>query len=134
MNRGGTDQDDLRLDLEIRDYLLRLIDQGYSRHTWPVYERILHRFLGFVERQAIGREQIFSVQTLESFAHQCRDRRLYPAIRGLARYLHGQGRISRPLIDQPEQLPAIYEEYLRYFAETRPARRAASFRELGDCW
>ena len=123
MNRSKTDWDDLCLEQAIMDYLLRLIDQGYSRHTWPVYERLLHRFLVFVERQAISQEQIFSVQTLESFAHQCRDRRLYPAIRGLARYLHGQGKIPRPLLDQPEQLPTIYEEYLRYFAETRPASR-----------
>ena len=121
MSRGATGLDDLRLDEAIGEYLLRLIDQGYSRRTWPVYERILYSFLAFVERQAICKEQIFSVQTLESFALQCKDRRLYPAIRGLARYLYRQGTIPRPLTDQPEQLPAIYEEYLRYFAETRPA-------------
>lgn len=112
---------DLHLDAAIEVYLLRLIDQGYSRHTWVAYQRLLARFSAFVEQQAMGWEQIFTVQTVESFANHCRDRRLYPAVRGLARYLHSQGRLSRPLTNLSDRLPEVYEEYLHHFAATRPA-------------
>lgn len=109
------------LDAAIQEYLLRLIDQGYSHHTWGVYQRLLARFSAFIEQQSLGWEQIFIVQTVESFANHCRDRRLYPAVRGLARYLNGQGKLPWPLTDLSDRLPEVYEGYLRHFTATRPA-------------
>jgi site-specific recombinase XerD len=110
-----------RLDAAIQEYLLWLIDQNYSSSTWSGYQRLLARFSVFVEQQAIGWEQIFTLQTVESFANHCRDRRLYTVVRGLARYLHSQGKIPRPLTDLSDRLPEVYEGYLRHFAATRPA-------------
>lgn len=112
---------DLHLDAAIQEYLLRLIDQGYSHHTWGVYQQLLTRFSTFVEQQSMGWQQIFTVQSVESFADHCRDRRLYPAVHGLARYLHSQGKLPRPLTDLSDQLPEVYEGYLHHFATTRPA-------------
>jgi site-specific recombinase XerD len=110
-----------QLDAAIQEYLLRLIDQGYNHHTWDAYQRLLARFSAFVDQQTMGWEQIFTVQTMESFANHCRDRRLYPAVRGLARYLHGQGKLPWPLTDLSARLPEVYEGYFRHFAATRPA-------------
>lgn len=44
-------------------------------------------------------------------------------MRGLARYLFQQGKIARPLTRQPADLPDIYEDYLRYYAQTRQTGR-----------
>lgn len=112
---------DFHLDVAIQEYLLRLIDQGYSHHTWGIYQRLLARFSAFVKQQAMGWEEIFTVQCLENFAGHCPDRRIYPAVRGLARYLHSQGQLARPLTDLSDQLPEVYEGYLHHFATTRPA-------------
>lgn len=111
---------EFHLDAAIQEYLLRLIDQGYSHHTFIPYQRLLTRFSAFVKQQAMDWEEIFTVQSMESFAKHCRDRRLYPAIRGLARYLHSQGQLARPLTDLADRLPEIYEGYLSHFAATRP--------------
>ena len=82
---------------------------------------LLASFSAFIEQQSLGWEQIFIVQTVESFANHCRDRRLYPAVRGLARYLNGQGKLPWPLTDLSDRLPEVYEGYLRHFTATRPA-------------
>jgi site-specific recombinase XerD len=105
----------------IGDYLLWMIDQGYSRRAWSLYERLLRYFAAFIARRALCWEHIFTVKTLEAFQQECRLCHAGTAVRGLARYLYRQGKIPQPLTSQPGELPDIYEDYLRYYAKTRQA-------------
>lgn len=103
----------------IRDYLLWMIDRGYSRRAWSLSERLLRYFSSFIARRELCWEHIFTVETLEAFQQECRLSHTGKAVRGLARYLYKQGKISRLLVKQPGELPDIYEDYLRYYAKTR---------------
>jgi site-specific recombinase XerD len=105
----------------IREYLLWMIDRGYSRRAWSLAERLLGYFSAFIARQALCWEHIFTVETLAAFQQECRLWHTGKAVRGLARYLYRQGKISRPLTKQPDALPDIYEDYLRYYTKTRQA-------------
>jgi site-specific recombinase XerD len=111
------------LKQEIADYLLWMIDQGYTQHTWSLYEGLLAHFAEYTERREIGGEHIFTVKTLEAFQRECQLTHASTAVRSLARYLYRQRKISRPLRKSPRELPSVYEEYLRYYAKTRQAHR-----------
>ena len=114
-------QSDILLEQAIRDYLLWMIDKGYTHQTWSLYERLLVHFSVYIDQQSIAWENIFTFETVEAFQKVCKITRVSMAIRGLARYLHAQQRIPLPLKKQPHKLPCIYEEYLRYYAKTRQA-------------
>lgn len=114
-------QSDILLEQAIRDYLLWMIDKGYTHQTWSLYERLLVHFSVYIDQQSIAWENIFTFETMEAFQKECEITRVSMAIRGLARYLHAQQRIPLPLKKQPHKLPCIYEEYLRYYAKTRQA-------------
>jgi hypothetical protein len=105
----------------IREYLLWMIDKGYSQWVWALHERLLRNFAAFVSRRALCWEHIFTAKTLAAFQQECRLRHTGRVVRGLARYLYRQGQIPRPLTRQPAELPEIYEDYLRYSAKTRQA-------------
>lgn len=111
------------LEQAIRDYLLWMIDKGYAHKTWSLHERLLRHFSVFIDHRAIAWANIFTFGTLAAFQEECKLTHVPMVIRGLARYLHAQQRIPRPLKRQPRKLPGIYEEYLRYYAKTRPAHR-----------
>ena len=114
-------QSGILLEQAIRDYLLWMIDKGYTHQTWSLYERLLVHFSVYIDQQSIAWENIFTFETVEAFQKVCKITRVSMAIRGLARYLHAQQRIPLPLKKQPHKLPCIYEEYLRYYAKTRQA-------------
>ncbi len=107
----------------IRDYLLWMIDKGYTHKTWSLHERLLNHFSVFIDRRTIAWGDIFTFETLAAFQEECKLTHVPMVIRGLARYLSAQQKIPRPLKRQPRELPGIYEEYLRYYAKTRPAHR-----------
>jgi site-specific recombinase XerD len=122
MNKKETKrQGNSPLEHAIRDYLLWMIDRGYSQRTWSLYERLLSHFAAFIERRAIYWEQTFTLVTLHAFEQEYQLIHAGMAVRGLARYLYGQQRIYRPLARLPRELPDIYEEYLHYYAKTRQA-------------
>lgn len=114
-------QSSILLEQAMRDYLLWMIDKGYTHQTWSLYERLLVHFSAYIDQQSIAWENIFTFEAVEAFQKECKITRVSMAIRGLARYLHAQQRIPLPLKKQPHKLPCIYEEYLRYYAKTRQA-------------
>lgn len=116
-------QSAILLEQAIHDYLLWMIDKGYTQRTWSLYERLLRHFSIFIDHRAIAWKNIFTFETLEAFQEQCKLTHASMAVRGLARYLFAQQRIPRPLKKQPRELPGIYEEYLGYYAKTRQAHR-----------
>lgn len=107
------------LEQAIRDYLLWMIDQGYSRSTWYLYERILLRFQSYISCQGIPRESIFTHAILDDFGRECKLVQFQPPVRGLARYLYKQGRITGSMDKKEQPLPAVYEQYLLYYKKTR---------------
>ena len=121
MNGKRAGQDSVMLKQEIAAYLLWMIDQGYTQRTWSLYERLLTHFAKYTDRREIDGEHILTVETLEAFQRECQLTHAATAVRGLARYLYRQRKISRPLRKGPRELPSVYEEYLRYYAKTRQA-------------
>ncbi len=86
-------QSGILLEQAIRDYLLWMIDKGYTHQTWSLYERLLVHFSVYIDQQSIAWENIFTFETVEAFQKVCKITRVSMAIRGLARYLHAQQRI-----------------------------------------
>lgn len=107
------------LDQAIGDYLLWMIDRGYSKSTWSFYERILVRFRKYVDNTSLSPEDVFSKTTLADFGRQCRLVQFEPPIRGLVRYLYNNGTITRSLDKKDILLPEIYLQYLDYYQKTR---------------
>ncbi len=107
------------LELAIRDYLLWMIDQGYSRFTWCFYERILRCFQSYINGRGLPRKSIFTHTVLDDFGRECKLVQFQPPIRGLARYLYKQGRIVSSMDKKEQELPAVYEQYLLYYKKTR---------------
>lgn len=99
--------------------LLSMISKGYAQSTWKHYERVLNRFLVFVNDREIAWEAIFTLDTLKAFQKDTGLIHVAAAIRGLSRYLFQQGAIERPIERQRQKLPEIYEHYLLYYAKIR---------------
>lgn len=57
----------------IGDYLLWMIDQGYSRRAWSLYKRLLRYFAAFIARRALCWEHIFTGK--EKFSDRLRTNR-----------------------------------------------------------
>ena len=108
-HKGEGNQSIILLEQAICDYLFWMIDKGYTHRTWALHERLVNHFSDFIHRRVIVWENIFTFETLEAFQEECKLTYASMAVRGLARYLHAQQRIPRPLIRQPRELPCIYE-------------------------
>ena len=105
------------LEKAINEYLLWMISKGYAQRTWDRTENVLRHFSLFVRSRKIAWKAIFTQDTLKAFQKETGRTRV-SAVRGLARYLFEQKRISAPIQKKIEKLPRIYEEYL-YCARSR---------------
>lgn len=122
----------LALKQAIRDYLGWMTDKGYSHATLYLHKRLLNHLLTFIDQREIRWENIFTFETLKAFQQKCKLNCAPTVFRALARHLHAQRKIPRLLSEHPHELPAIYEEYLRYYAKTRQAgeQKAAGIRRM----
>jgi len=99
----------------IEDYLLWMIDKGYSDDTWKRKEYTLECFFIYIKEHQIPWENIFTSCTVDAFIKQHTSHRYTrQATEGLWRYLLAQGKIKRQLT-QKDYLPCIYEDYLLYY-------------------
>ena len=105
-----------KLEQAVNDYLLWMIDQGYSSSTWSFYKRVLERYVKFAGDMEW--ETVFSKKTMAGFGRECGLVQFEPPIRGLARYLYKQRRIQRSFDKKERDLPAVYEQYLRCYKKT----------------
>ena len=108
------------LEQAINDYLGWMIAHGYAHTTIESYKSTLKKFYCFVKRWKIPWDDIFTLNTLRNFqAEKTRGRETH-AIRGVARLLYQQNKISRPIpVKQIPRLPEVYEEYLSYCSKAR---------------
>lgn len=103
------------LEHAIEDYLEWMAVTGYAQRTQQSYKRTLRYFRSFINAQRYHWDDIFTRGTLNRFK-KARGCHRAPAVTGLSRYLHAQGRIARPIQIRKASpvLPAIYEDYLCY--------------------
>lgn len=108
------------LDEAIHDYLEWMKSHGYSHKTWMIYKQVLDNFLAFIEHKDITWNDIFTLDTIESFLKERgRTHTSVAAIRGLCGYLFQQKRIPILIHKQLSQLPEIYEDYLKYYEKIK---------------
>jgi site-specific recombinase XerD len=108
------------LEAAIRDYLEWMKSNEYSQPSWMSYKKVLDNFFAFIKRKGITCNDIFTLDTIESFIKdRGRTSISQAAIRGLCRYLFHQKRIQKPIQKKISQLPEIYEDYLRYYEKIR---------------
>ncbi len=108
-----------KFNLAVQDYLLWMIDRDYSRSTLNFYERLLIRFGNYIVSQDLSWKSVFTKATLHDFGRDCKLIQFEPPIRGLARYLYKEKKISSSLDKKEVQLPKIYKTYLRYYKNIR---------------
>ena len=112
------------LDQAISDYLLWMIEAGYSKSTWNFYERVLHRFQKYICDQGISWDAAFTREALLGFGRDCKLVQFQPPVRGLSRYLYKQQRISKSMDRKRDVvLPDRYCQYLVYYQKTRQVCR-----------
>lgn len=99
----------------IEEYLLWMMDKGYSQELWQRREYTLECFSAYVTEHQIPWERSFNSCTLNGFIKQhTSSRSARQSTEGLRRYLVAQGRIDQPLIEK-KLLPEDYEAYLLYY-------------------
>lgn len=115
---------DILLNQAINDYLLWMIETGYSKSTWNLYERVLQRFQRYICNQGISWGAVFTTDSLLGFGRDCKLVQYQPPIKGLARYLYRQQRISKSMDKRKKELlPARYHQYLDYYEKARQVCR-----------
>lgn len=103
----------------VEAYLLWMMEAGYSASTVVHYERLLKHFLNFLRAHKIDFESAFTIDTLKAFEKERGLALNSQAVKGLARYLYRQNKLSAPIEKSLPRLPAIYEEYLLHYRKTR---------------
>jgi integrase/recombinase XerD len=111
------DSPQLTLKRDIDEYLQWMLSNGYSFHTCDMYRNELNHFFLFIIRKQIGWNDIFTLNTLKDFQKSKQDSG--PGVRGLWQYLFEQKRIHQPIDSPHRKLPDPYEDYLRYYNQTR---------------
>lgn len=96
----------------IEDYLLWMIESGYSQFTVYNYQRILKHFVVFIGTRKIPQDAVFTFDTLKAFEKEHGLCLSSNAVKGLARYLYRQNRLTAPITRLAQKLPDIYEQYL----------------------
>jgi integrase/recombinase XerD len=101
----------------IDEYLKWMLSNGYSFRTCDTYRNELNHFFLFIFRKQIDWNDIFTFNTFKDFQKSKQDSG--PAVRGLWQYLFEQKRIRQPIDPPHRRLPDTYEDYLRYYYQTR---------------
>jgi site-specific recombinase XerD len=119
------------LNKAIAEYLEWMISAGYADSTWNNYQRVLDRFEQFVQNEQLAWDDIFTWKTLQAFCSQVKMHHAGHAVRGLARYLFGQGLIKSPIYKEQPPLPEAFEDYLRFYKQTRQVGYIQIYRVRG---
>lgn len=114
----------------IEDYLLWMIDKGYSEDTWKRKEYTLRCFSVYIKKQKIAWKNIFTSRTVDAFIKQHTSRRYArQTTEGLWLYLLAKGKIKQQLI-QKAPLPSIYEDYFLYYGAKVTPNQVKSARKI----
>lgn len=115
----------------IQDYLEWMISAGYAQTTWDKYCRILLKFQKFAEERHIPEQEILTWKTMQAFQAHVQVGYARHAVRGLSRFLFDRGFISRPIYKDKIPLPEIFEDYVRFYEQTRQVGYMQVYRVRG---
>ena len=105
----------MMLEKAIEEYLLWMIDKGYSHELWQRREYTLKCFSEYIHKHHIPWERTFHTCTLDGFMqHHTSSRSARQSTEGLWRYLQAQGKIDQPFKEK-KPLPEVYESYLTFY-------------------
>jgi site-specific recombinase XerD len=98
---------------------IKSVQEHRGKPTRPGYREILFNFLTFTISKEITWEEMFTLDTLETFCAHSDFKGARRAVLNLSQYLFTHGRINQPItILKPgalkTPLPDIYEQYLLY--------------------
>jgi integrase/recombinase XerD len=101
------------LEQAIADYLQWMTENGYKPGILKKCQRVLTQFNKFITQRGYTFDKAFTLRTLNTFKsiHEGSHTHI---IRGLARHLFHQKKISAPIPRKEYSLPDIYEAYLLY--------------------
>ncbi|MGB2929098.1 MAG: site-specific integrase, partial [Desulfobacterales bacterium] len=102
----------------IDEYLQWMISAGYSFRTYDAYRNELNSFFLFIFRNQIDWNDIFTFNTLKDFQKNTQAATAH-GVRRLWRYLFDQKRIHQSIDPPHRRLSDPYEDYLRYYNQTR---------------
>lgn len=100
------------LDKAVSDYLLWLIDAGYTESTIYHYERMLIHFQNYIGSSADSLDVILSNQTITAYEKESALKACTVSVWGLTRYLFRQGELTELPSRTRKNLPVLYETYL----------------------
>lgn len=105
----------ITLEHAIGEYLEWMATNGYMQSTRESYRRALEHFLSFIKIRRYYWDEVFTLPTLARF-NQLKRRNIRFAVTGLSRYLHAQGKVSKPLglEKSSASLGGLFDDYLRY--------------------
>ncbi len=106
----------------IDEYLLRMIDIGYTQETIEHHEYMLKHFYCFVSKKKKSFETAFAPETLEALRGEPDGASVMTGVKGLIRYLVMLKKIEDPLKKENRygnELPEICADYMDFFKKTR---------------
>jgi len=126
-----TDSPALPLKQAIDECLQWMISSGYTRGTYNNYRSELNTFLHFIIQKQMPWDYTFTLDVLKDF-QKSRQSAAAPAVKRLFRYLFEQKRIHFSIDPPQKRLPDLYEDYLRYYHQTRqvPSIRLVRIRKV----
>lgn len=104
----------MELKTAIENYRQWMILNRYAEKTCSNYHKALIQFKGFVHREKLQWDSIFTYETLTNFQNKSGNYLTAHAVRGLSRYLFEHNKINKPIEKQVRILPEIFEEHLNY--------------------
>jgi len=115
----------------IDEFLEWMISSGYTHGTCTNYQSELNSFLRFIIGRQLHWDDIFTLDTLKDF-QKTRQSTRAPAAKRLLRYLFKHKRIHHSIDPPQKRLPQHYENYLRYYYQTRqiPSIRLTRIRRV----
>lgn len=121
MNKKSVEQ---QLKQAVRDYLLWMEQSEYSQGTMDFHKRVLAQFQEYIIVQKVIWDAVFTQVTLDEFGKKSQLSGYRTPVRGVARYLYKNNRISRSLDKKDVQLPALYMTYLGALQKTKQVSEA----------
>ncbi len=117
----------------IEDYLLWMIDQGYSSRTIDSHDGILKHYNALTVKQGWSEKQAVALENRSLFLEECRLTKASGAMTGFCRYLEKVGILEKA--SGPYQLPEVFEHYLAWhkkISQTKDTRRKRIRKILWD--
>lgn len=103
----------------VSDYLASMASKRYSAHTIKRYTYCLKHYRNYIAFRKIPWRESFHISILRGFQETQANKGDAIAVKGLSKYLHGEGLIPSAIEKESVQLPSVYEDFLTSFNTIR---------------